>query len=74
MRDDDSLETGDDAEDELIDINEVCELLGGKKKPLNKSTVYRNISLGNLPPPIHPTPGISRFSRKGILAARKASR
>ena len=54
-------------DDELIDIKAVCAEIGGSK-PVNPATVYRAIARGDIDPPLHPTPGISRWSRSRIRA------
>jgi hypothetical protein len=54
-------------EEELIDIREVCRELGGSK-PLHPATVYRAILRGDVDPPLHPTPGASRWIRGRIRA------
>lgn len=54
-------------EDELIDIKEVCREIGGSR-PVNAASVYRAIQRGDFDPPIHPTPGISRWSRNRTRA------
>jgi predicted DNA-binding transcriptional regulator AlpA len=46
---------------ELLDRRAVCALLGGTK-PLNPTTLYRNIRKGLLPRPIH-VGGSSRWVR-----------
>ena len=60
-------------DDELIDIKEVCRELGGSK-PVNVATVYRAIARGDVDPPLHPTPGISRWSRNRIRSQARASK
>ena len=47
--------------DTLLDIKELCIELGGPTKPVNPATVHRMIKRGEFNPPIHPTPGISRW-------------
>ena len=54
-------------EDQLIDIKAVCAEIGGSK-PVNPATVYRAIARGEIDPPVHPTRGISRWSRNRIRA------
>jgi predicted DNA-binding transcriptional regulator AlpA len=59
--------------DQLIDIEEVCRELGGNK-PVDRATVYRAIARGEIDPPIHPTPGISRWSRNSIRARARGGK
>jgi hypothetical protein len=54
--------------DDIVDISGLCIALGGKDKPLNPATVYRNIKAGLISPPFHPTPNISRWSKSRELA------
>jgi predicted DNA-binding transcriptional regulator AlpA len=61
---DDAPDTSTD--DELIDIDELCIELGGKTKPLNRATPYRMIRRGEFRPPIHPSPGVSRWYRRWV--------
>jgi hypothetical protein len=75
-RDDDELPPLDDEpairpDDELLNIDEVCEFVGGKGKPVHRATVYRGISRGDYHPPLHPTPGISRWIKR-LLAQDRA--
>lgn len=59
-------------DDELIDIKAVCREIGGSR-PVAPCTVYRAIARGDFDPPIHPTPGISRWFRNRTRAyARRA--
>lgn len=50
----------------LLDKREVCRLFGGTK-PLNPSTLYRNIRKGKFPRPIH-VGGSSRWLREEVEA------
>ena len=60
---------GDD--DELITVGHACRLLGGAERPLNRSTLYRNINAGRYQATIvHPSPGISRLSKQAVLRDR----
>jgi predicted DNA-binding transcriptional regulator AlpA len=64
-------------DDELLDVTGVCAFLGGEEKPLNPSTVYRNVAAGLLPPPIQIGLHISRWRRRelrSVLAWRTAAR
>ena len=51
---------------DLLDRVEVCRLFGGSK-PINASTLYRNIRKGKFPAPIH-VAGSSRWLRSEIEA------
>jgi hypothetical protein len=57
---------------ELITIEEGCEDIGGKKKPCHPSTYYRGVRAGIYPPPVHPSPNISRIVRPALAAAIRA--
>ena len=64
-------------DDELVDITGVCAFLGGEEKPLNPSTIYRNVAAGLLPPPILIGLHVSRWRRRelrSVLAWRTAVR
>ena len=56
--------------DELITIKEGCRLLGGNEKPIHLATYYRGVARGHYPAPVHPSPGISRLSKRAVLEAR----
>jgi len=56
-------------DDELLDLDAVCEFFGGTRRPLDPSTVYRGIKDGRYPPPVKPSPGISRWLRSECQAA-----
>lgn len=51
----------------LLDKGEVCRLFGGTK-PINPSTLYRQIKQGRIPQPIH-VGGSSRWLRTECEAA-----
>jgi predicted DNA-binding transcriptional regulator AlpA len=53
------------------DIGVVCKFFGGSK-PLDPATVYRGIKDGRIPPPYHPSPGVSRWVPDECRAAREA--
>jgi hypothetical protein len=57
-------------DDELITIKEACRLLGGNERPIHNATYYRGVARGDYPAPIHPSPGISRLSKRAVLEAR----
>jgi len=52
---------------QLLDKAEVCRLFGGTR-PLNPSTIYRQIKQGLIPPPIK-VGGSSRWLREEYEAA-----
>ena len=54
--------------DELISIQLVCEMIGGRYTPITPSTLYRGIKVGRFPAPIKLGPGTSRW-RRGEVAA-----
>jgi predicted DNA-binding transcriptional regulator AlpA len=53
-------------DDELIPIKEACRLLGG----FHAATYYRGVAEGRFPKPVHPSPNISRVSRRKVLEVR----
>jgi hypothetical protein len=57
-------------DDELLTVDEACAFIGGKAKPIDRSTLYRGISAGIYPALIHPSPGISRAVKRQYAAAR----
>jgi predicted DNA-binding transcriptional regulator AlpA len=60
---------------DLLDRAEVCRLFGGSK-PINPSTLYRNIRAGKFPQPIH-VGGSSRWVRsecEAVLRTMKEAR
>lgn len=57
-------------EDDLLTADEVCRLIGGTERPISKPTFYRAIKAGRYPPPVHPSPGIARWVKSAVLAAR----
>jgi hypothetical protein len=57
-------------EDELITVKAACRILGGEEKPLHFSTYYRGVTRGLYPPLVHPSPGISRVSKRAVLDVR----
>jgi predicted DNA-binding transcriptional regulator AlpA len=54
--------------DELLDLRAVCRYFGGTR-PLNPSTLYRNIAKGLLPAPIKIAPNSSRWLGRECEAA-----
>jgi hypothetical protein len=72
-RDDDEPLTDNEPltdDDELVTVEEACIFLGGEKKPIDKSTYYRGANKGIYPPPVHPSPGISRIVKRKLAKAR----
>ena len=51
---------------DFIDIKTACAIIGGSK-PISEPTYYRGVKAGRLPPPEHPTPGISRIRRSKLI-------
>jgi hypothetical protein len=56
-------------DDELITIKAACRLVGGDETPIHCSTYYRGVARGDYPAPVHPSPGISRLSKRAVLSA-----
>jgi predicted DNA-binding transcriptional regulator AlpA len=59
--------------DDLITADEACRLIGGSDRPISKPTFYRGIKAGRYPAPVHPSPGIARWFKSTLLAARAAA-
>jgi predicted DNA-binding transcriptional regulator AlpA len=59
------------AELDLIDIEEVCTIIGGSK-PVNRATIYRGIATGKYPKAVKVGPNISRWLRSEWLSIVKA--
>jgi predicted DNA-binding transcriptional regulator AlpA len=53
---------------DLLDIDAVCSFLGGSK-PVDRSTVWRRVRQGLIPPPV---PELKRWVRSELEAARDA--
>lgn len=53
------------------DIHVVRAYFGGSK-PLDAATIYRAVKDGRIPPPYHPSPGVSRWVPDECHAARAA--
>ena len=58
---------------DLLDRRAVCALLGGSR-PINVSTLYRNIAKGHFPRPIKVGAGSSRWLKHEVEAALVASK
>jgi predicted DNA-binding transcriptional regulator AlpA len=56
--------------DEMMTIGATCAFFGGDR-PLNPATLYRGIKAGRYPPPVHPSPRLSRWLRTECIAARQ---
>jgi predicted DNA-binding transcriptional regulator AlpA len=54
-------------DDELIAVKEGCTLLGG----MHVASYYRGVRAGRFPAPVHPSPNISRLSKRKVLEARQ---
>jgi hypothetical protein len=57
----------DDLDGDLITATEAGVVAGGDGAPISLSTVYRNVQRGIYSPPVHPSPGVSRFRRSTLL-------
>ena len=51
---------------DYLTIKEACRIIGGSR-PVDPATYYRGVKAGRLPPPEHPTPGISRIRRSKLI-------
>lgn len=54
-------------DDDLIDMEGVCTLLGGAKTPLHRATIFKHIRTGKLPKPLK-IGGGNRWLKSEILA------
>jgi hypothetical protein len=54
-------------DDELLTLGQALVLVGGKERPINAATFYRQIGKGRFHKPYKPTPGISRWSKRQLL-------
>jgi hypothetical protein len=63
--------TAERATDELdlIDTETACAIVGGKNKPVHRSTLWRLVKLGKLPPP---NKKLRRWNRRPFVAAVRA--
>ena len=60
-----------DDDDELITIGHGCRILGGDEKPISIASYYRGVARGIYEKPVHPSPGVSRLSKKKTIATRR---
>jgi hypothetical protein len=60
-------------DDELLTLDQSRVLVSGKERPINAATFYRQIAKGRFHHPYHPTPGISRWSKKRLLRELEAA-
>ncbi len=56
---------------ELVSIEQACKDIGGDK-PVHPSTYYRGVRKKIYPPPVHPSPNVSRVVRPALAAAIRA--
>ena len=68
QQDDDERELRED--DVLLTKDEACAFIGGPAKPIDPSNLYRGIQAGIYHPPIHPTPGTSRWVQRWLASDR----
>lgn len=54
--------------EEFVTIDDACAMIGGSK-PISRATYYRHVKTGRFPPPVHPSPGISRVRRPDLIHA-----
>jgi hypothetical protein len=50
-------------------IQDACTDIGGKSRPVHKSTYYRGARDGRYPPPDHPSPNIARVDLDKLAVA-----
>ena len=55
---------------DFIDFKTAQEIIGGVGSPVHRATVHRLVRAGYLSPPVHPSPGISRFIRRSVHGRR----
>jgi hypothetical protein len=56
-----------------VTIRRACAEIGGDR-PIHPSTYYRGVDEGRFPPPVHPSPGISRVNLVKLRAAIAAGK
>jgi predicted DNA-binding transcriptional regulator AlpA len=58
-------------DDELLDIDAVRRFEGGSEKPPNRSTIWRRVRQGLLPPPIRIGTNQVRWLKSELIERRK---
>jgi hypothetical protein len=53
--------------DDMITVDEACAIVGGRSKPIDRSTYYRGVRNGIYPAPIKVSPNIARVRRRQLL-------
>lgn len=56
---------------DLGTIEEACEIIGGKKNPIDKATYYRGAKQGRYPAPVKVSPNVSRVDLNKVRAIAK---
>lgn len=57
--------------DDLVDADDACAILGGRKSPIHVATLYRGVKSGRYPPPIKVAPNTNRWKVGELNAALK---
>lgn len=57
-------------DDGLYDADFVRGFFGGNK-PIDRATLYRGIKAGRFSPPVHPSPGMSRWVGRDLRADKQ---
>lgn len=55
------MTSNNDQDDDMLSVREVCIFFGGKKKPLDQSTIWRWVRAGKLAPAIRMSPLVVRW-------------
>lgn len=54
---------------QMLEIREVCQFFGGKRKPLDKTTIYRWVRQGKLAKPLRMGPKTNRWRLSDCVEA-----
>jgi predicted DNA-binding transcriptional regulator AlpA len=58
--------------DEMLTLKDLCRFIGGKTTPVDKSSIYRWMREGKIPPPIILGPATQRWRRSEVEKALDA--
>lgn len=55
-------------EEDLVNVDVACQIIGGKESPIAPATLYRGIKSGRFPSPLKLGPGTARWRRSELQA------
>lgn len=55
-------------EEDLVNVDIACQIIGGKNSPIAAATLYRGIKSGRFPSPLKLGPGTARWRRSELQA------